>query len=65
MLTTFTVPEMSCGACVDKITQAINSIDPQAIIIANSQTKLVQIESEIPIVNLETAIVAAGYTVAK
>ena len=65
MLTTFTVPDMACGACVDKITQAINSIDPQAIIIANSQTKLVQIESEIPIVNLETAIVAAGYTVAK
>jgi copper chaperone len=56
---------MACGACVDKISQAINSLDPQAIIIANSLTKLVQIESEIPVVNLETAIVAAGYTVGK
>lgn len=56
---------MACGACGDKISQAISSLDPQAIIIANSQTKLVQIESELPVVNLETAIVDAGYTVNK
>jgi copper chaperone len=65
VVTIFTVPDMACGACVDKINQSINSIDPQAKIVANSQTKLIQIESEMPAATLETAIVEAGYTIGK
>jgi copper chaperone len=65
MLTTFTVPDLACGACVDTITQAINTVDPDAKIVANSQTKFVKIESEIPVMTLEATIVSAGYTVAK
>jgi copper chaperone len=63
--TTFTVPDLACGACVDKISQAIYSIDPQAKIAANPQTKLVQIESELPVTTLQTTIIEAGYTVSK
>jgi copper chaperone len=65
MQTTFTVPDLACGACADKISQAIHSIDPQAQITANPQTKLVQIESELAVVTLQTTITAAGYTVNK
>jgi copper chaperone len=63
--TIFTVPDMACGACVDKISQAIHSIDPQAKIVANSQTKLVQIDSQVTASTLAATIRAAGYTVDK
>lgn len=65
MQTTFTVPDLACNACVDTITQAIKSIDPQAKIAANPQTKLVEIESELPVATLQAKIAEAGYTVAK
>lgn len=65
MQTTFTVADLACGACVDTITLAISSIDPIAKVVANPQTKLVQIESELPVVTLQAAIVNAGYTVSK
>ena len=65
MQTTFTVPDLACGACIDKISQAIHAIDPQAKIGANPQTKLVQIESELPATTLQTTITGAGYTVSK
>jgi copper chaperone len=61
--TTFTVSDLACGACVDKIGQAIHSLDPQAKINANPQTKLVQIESELSSTILATTIANAGYTV--
>jgi copper chaperone len=61
--TTFTVPDLACGACADKISQAIRSLDPQAQITANPQTKLVQIESALPVTTLSTTITAAGYTI--
>ncbi len=63
MQLTFTVPDLACGACAAKIGQAIHEIDPQAKIAADPQTKLVQIDSELPATTLETAIIAAGYTI--
>ena len=65
MQTTFTVPDLACGACVDTITQAIGAIDPKAKVVASPQTKLVQIESDLPVMTLQAAIVKAGYTVSK
>jgi copper chaperone len=65
MQLTFTVPDLACGACADKIGQAIHSIDPQAKIAADPQTKLVQIDSELPATTLETTIINAGYTISK
>jgi copper chaperone len=65
MQTTFTVPDLACGACADKISQAIHSLDPQAQIIADPQTKIVQIESKLPVMTLQTTIAAAGYTIGK
>ena len=64
MQTTFTVTDLACSACVEKVTQAIHSVDLQAKITANPQTKLVQIDSELSAQTLQAAITEAGYTVA-
>jgi copper chaperone len=64
MPTTFTVSDLACSACVEKVTQAIHSVDPQATIVANPQTKLVQIESTLSTATLQATITEAGYTVA-
>jgi copper chaperone len=61
--TTFTVPDLACAACVATIDRAIRAVDPQAKIIADPQTKLVQIESELPVATLAATIRDAGYTV--
>jgi copper chaperone len=63
MQTTFTVPDLACGACVATIDRAVRAADPQAKITADPQTKLVQIESELPVATLAATIVDAGYTV--
>lgn len=63
MQTTFTVTDLACNACVDTITQAILSIDPQAQVTGNPQTKRVQIESQLPVTTLQTKIAEAGYNV--
>jgi copper chaperone len=63
MQTTFTIPDLACVACVSTIDRAVRAVDPQAKIIADPQTKLVQIESELPVATLATTIRGAGYTV--
>jgi copper chaperone len=63
MQTTFTVGDLACNACVDRISQAICSIDPQARVVADPQTKLVQIDSDLPALTLRSTITNAGYTV--
>ncbi len=65
MQSIFTVPDLACGACADKIGQAIHLVDPQATISADPQTKQVQINSDLSATTLESTIVAAGYTVSK
>jgi copper chaperone len=65
MQTTFTVTDLACGACADTISQAIRAIDPQAQIVADPQTKLVKIDSNLPATTLESTIAAAGYTIGK
>jgi copper chaperone len=59
-----TVPNMACSACSDTITSAIKSIDPTAIVTADTKTKLVQIETQAPETAVKQAITDAGYTVA-
>jgi copper chaperone len=63
MQTIFTVPDLACGACVSTIDRAVRAVDPQAKITADPQTKLVQIESELPVTTLAATISNAGYTI--
>lgn len=62
---TFTVNDMTCGGCAAAITQAIQRLDPAAVVEANPATKLVRVESQKPAADLAQAIAGAGYRVAE
>jgi copper chaperone len=58
-----TVPDMACSACSDTITQAIQAIDATATVQADTQTKLVTIETQVAEPEIKQVITKAGYTV--
>lgn len=60
---TFTVTDMTCGGCATAITQAIQRIDPAAIVNADPVTKRVTVESQKPTADIAEAIAGAGYRV--
>jgi copper chaperone len=60
----FTVPDMACAACADRITQAIQAIDSSATVQADPKTKQVRVATQHPQLAIQQAILAAGYTVA-
>jgi len=57
------VPKMACSACVESITKAVKTVDPTAIVQADTKTKLVQIETQAAEFAITEAITAAGYSV--
>ncbi|RUR75351.1 heavy-metal-associated domain-containing protein [Chlorogloeopsis fritschii PCC 9212] len=57
------VPNMACSACGESITKAVKTVDPAAIVHADTKTKLVHIETQAAEVAIVEAITAAGYTV--
>jgi len=59
-----TVPDMACSSCVRSISRAVHSLDSSADIQADPDTKRVTIETKRAPVEIEQAIVAAGYTIA-
>ncbi|MBW4622420.1 MAG: heavy-metal-associated domain-containing protein [Cyanosarcina radialis HA8281-LM2] len=59
-----TVPNMACSACGEKITKAIEAIDPGATVQTDPKTKLVNVETQATAAAIEQAITEAGYTVA-
>ncbi|MEZ0238295.1 MAG: heavy-metal-associated domain-containing protein [Methylophilaceae bacterium] len=62
---TFNVNDMTCGGCAATITAAIRNIDPDATVIADPATKIVNVESTLPASSIADAIAAAGYRVAE
>ena len=59
-----TVPNLACSACVDTVTQAIQTIDSQAQVHADTKTKQVNIVTNATEDAIKHAITTAGYTVA-
>ena len=58
------VPTMACSACGTTITQAIQAIDPAAIVQTDPKTKRVTVDTQITETTIKQAIIDAGYTVA-
>ena len=56
------IPDMACGACAETITKAVQAIDPQAQVAADTQSKRVTIETQASESSVKNAIVSAGYT---
>jgi len=55
------VPEMTCGGCVNAITKAIRTVDANAIVQGDPQTKIVSVETQAPETAIKAAIAQVGY----
>jgi copper chaperone CopZ len=55
------VNDMTCGHCVNRITQTVKAIDPAARVDANLEQKIVRIDSTHKLAELTAAMAAAGY----
>ncbi|AFY49255.1 copper chaperone [Nostoc sp. PCC 7524] len=64
MTINLTVPNMACSVCASKITNAVKTVDAEAIIQADPQTKLVVVESQASETTIKDALAAAGYPAA-
>lgn len=60
-MTTFHIPDMSCGHCKAAIETTIKALDPSAQIMFNMDTRDVQLSSQADTENLITALAKAGY----
>ena len=58
---TFKVPKMSCGGCVNTITNAIKHADESATVDANVATKTVKVDSSLTEVELTDILSNIGY----
>jgi copper chaperone len=58
------VPNLACGACINTVTKAIQSVDVTAKVEADAKTKTVNIETQHSEVEIKEAIARAGYPAA-
>ncbi|MBE7939873.1 MULTISPECIES: heavy-metal-associated domain-containing protein [Ramlibacter] len=57
----FKLPQMSCGHCVRAVTEAVQSVDPQAKVQVDLQAKTAQVESQAQREQIGRALAEAGY----
>ena len=55
------VNNMTCGHCVNRITQAVKAVDPAAKLDANLEKKIVSIDSTHKLAEITAALAEAGY----
>ncbi len=60
-MTTFIVPEMTCGHCTAAITKAIRQVDPGAEVACDLPTHKVTVETALDSEAVKDAIRSAGY----
>jgi copper chaperone len=58
------VLNMSCGGCVNTITQAVKTVDANAIVKGDPQTKSVSVETKASETAIKEAIAKVGYPAA-
>lgn len=57
----FEVENMTCGSCVKHITQAINIVDPNAKLEADTVARLITVQTTASQRDIEVALEAEGY----
>lgn len=60
-MTTFHIPDMSCGHCKATVEKAIKVIDPEAHINFDMEARLVALESVMEAAKVQAALAEAGY----
>ena len=58
------VPNIACAACVNTVTNAVNSVDATANVEADTKTKLVSIETQATEAEIKKVLTDAGYPAA-
>ena len=57
------VPDITCGGCVNAVSNAVKTVDANAIVQGDPKTKIVLVETQAPETAIRAAIVKAGYSV--
>jgi copper chaperone len=57
------VPDMTCGGCVNNITNAVKTIDANATVQGDPKTKIVLVETQASEAAIKNVITSAGYQV--
>jgi copper chaperone len=58
----FKLPAMSCGHCVNAVTEAAHEVDPQARVEVDLAKKEARVESQQPREKFVEVLTEAGYT---
>ncbi|MFC5387681.1 heavy-metal-associated domain-containing protein [Aquamicrobium segne] len=56
-----TLPDMTCNHCVQRVTNAVLSVDPQAQVVADPPSRQVEISTKADEQTLRDALSEAGY----
>ena len=57
----FQIPNMSCGHCVRAITEAVQALDPQAVVSTDLAQHLVRVQTQLPAAVITAQLTEAGY----
>ena len=57
------VPDITCGGCVNAISNAVKTVDANAIVQGDPKTKIVLVETQATETAIRAAIAKVGYTV--
>jgi copper chaperone len=57
------VPDITCGGCVNAITNAVRTVDANAIVQGDPKTKIVLVETQATETAIRAAIAKVGYSV--
>lgn len=60
-MTTFYIPDMSCGHCKATIEKTIKVIDPEAHINFDMEARRIALDSALSAANVQAALTEAGY----
>jgi copper chaperone len=60
-MTTFHIPDMSCGHCKATVEKTIHTIDPAARIDFDMEARRIKLDGQAETANLQAALAAAGY----
>jgi copper chaperone len=57
------VPDITCGGCVNAVSNAVKTVDANAIVQGDPKTKIVLVETQAPETAIRAAIAKVGYSV--
>ena len=60
-MSSFHLPDMSCGHCVAAITEALKAVDPEVRLEFQREARMVQVQSKLDDARVAEVLTEAGY----